>query len=78
VRCPAGGGRGPDPPWHAVFPAVYDTLDQALVHARSRPPFLRERMRLATTLEAFTTAGSFAGEVCQRWQLGELAETARS
>jgi anti-anti-sigma factor len=60
------------------FLPVYDTLDQALGHARSRPPFLRERLRLATTLEAFTTAGSFAGEVCQRWQLEELAETARS
>jgi hypothetical protein len=33
---------------------------------------------LATTLEAFTTAGWFAGELCQRWQLEELAETARS
>jgi anti-anti-sigma factor len=60
------------------FLPVYDTLDQALVHARSRPPFLRERLRLATTLEAFTTAGSFIGEVCRRWQLDELAETARS
>jgi anti-anti-sigma factor len=60
------------------FLPVYDTLDQALAHARSRPPFLRERLGLATTLEAFTTAGSFAGEVCQRWQLEELAETARS
>ena len=60
------------------FLPVYDTLDQALVHARSRPPFLRERMRLATTLEASHTAGWFAGEVCQRWQLDALAETARS
>ena len=60
------------------FLPVYATLDQALGHARSRPPFLRERLRLATTLEAFTTAGSFAGEVCQRWQLEELAEAARS
>jgi anti-anti-sigma factor len=57
---------------------VYASLDQALAQARSRPPFLRERLGLATTLEAFTTAGSFAGEVCQRWQLEELAETARS
>jgi anti-anti-sigma factor len=60
------------------FLPVYATLDQALGHARSRPPFLRERLRLATTLEAFTTAGSFAGEVCRRWRLEELAETARS
>lgn len=35
-------------------------------------------MRLATTLEASHTAGWFAGEVCQRWQLDALAETARS
>ena len=35
-------------------------------------------MRLATTLEASHTAGWFAGELCQRWQLDELAETARS
>jgi anti-anti-sigma factor len=60
------------------FLPVYDTVDQALAQARSRPPFLRERLGLATTLEAFTTAGSFAGQVCQRWQLEELAETARS
>jgi hypothetical protein len=60
------------------FLPVYATLDQALGQARSRPRFLRERLGLATTLEAFTTAGSFAGEVCQRWQLEELAETARS
>ena len=54
---------------------VYDTLDKALAHARSRPPFLRERLRLATTLEAFTTAGSFAGEVCiQQLRQGRLAE----
>lgn len=57
--------------------AVYDTLDQAVAHARSRPPFLRERLRLVATLEAITTAGWFAGEVCQRWQLEELTETAR-
>jgi anti-anti-sigma factor len=57
--------------------AVYDTLDQAVAHARSRPPFLRERLRLVATLEATTTAGWFAGEVCQRWQLDELTEAAR-
>jgi hypothetical protein len=56
---------------------VYDTVDQALAQARSRPPFLRERLGLVTTLDAFTTAGWFVGQVCRRWQLGELAETAR-
>jgi hypothetical protein len=60
------------------FLPVYDTLDQALAHARLRPPFLRERLRLVTTLDAFTTAGWFAGQVCRRWQLDGLAETARS
>jgi hypothetical protein len=56
---------------------VYDTVDQALAQARSRPPFLRERLGLVTTLDAFTTAGWFVGQVCRRWQLGERAETAR-
>lgn len=60
------------------FLPVYDTLEQALAHARSRPPFLRERLRLVETLGAFTTAGRFVGEVCRRWRLDELAETARS
>ena len=57
---------------------VDDTLDQALAQARSCPPLLGERLRLATTLDAFTTAGWFAGEVCRRWQLEELAETTGS
>ena len=57
---------------------VYDTLDQALAHARSRPPLLRERLGLVATLEAITAAGWFASEVCQRWQLQELTQTARS
>jgi anti-anti-sigma factor len=57
---------------------IYDTLDQAIAHARSRPPFLRERLRLAPTLEAIDTAQWFVGEVCRRWQLDELAGTAQS
>jgi anti-anti-sigma factor len=56
---------------------IYDTLEQALANARSRPPFLRERLRLAPTLDAISTACWFAGEVCQRWQLDELSETAQ-
>jgi hypothetical protein len=57
---------------------VYDTVDQALApQARSRPPFPRERLGLVKTLDAFTTAGWFVGPVCRRWQLEELAETAR-
>ena len=57
---------------------IYDTLDQAVAHARSHPPFLQERLRLVPTLDAITTAGWFVGEVCQRWQLDELTETAQS
>jgi anti-anti-sigma factor len=57
---------------------VYDTLDQAVAHARSRPPFLRERLRLVPTLEAIGTARWFVGEVCQRWQVDELTETAQA
>jgi anti-anti-sigma factor len=57
---------------------IYDTLDQAVAHARSHPPFLQERLRLVPTLDAITTAGWFVGEVCQNWQLDELTETARS
>jgi anti-anti-sigma factor len=57
---------------------IHDTLDQAVAEARSRPPFLRERLRLVATLDAVTTARWFVGEVCQRWQLEELTETAQS
>jgi len=39
-------------------PPIYDTLDQAVAHARSRPPFLRERLRLVPTLEAIDTTPS--------------------
>jgi anti-anti-sigma factor len=60
------------------FLPIYDTLEQALAQARSRPPFLRERLRLAPTLDAISTACWFVGEVCQRWQLDELTETAQS
>jgi anti-anti-sigma factor len=57
---------------------IYDTLEQAIAHTRLRPPFLRERLRLVPTLEAIGTARWFVGEVCQRWQLDELTETAQS
>jgi anti-anti-sigma factor len=60
------------------FLPIHDTLEQALAHARSRPPFLRERLRLAPTLDAISTACWFVGEVCRRWQLDELTETAQS
>lgn len=49
-------------------------LDQAIAHARSRAPFLRERLRLVPALEAIGTARWFAAEVCRRWRLDEPAE----
>jgi anti-anti-sigma factor len=38
------------------FLPVFGTLDQAIAHARSRPPFLRERLRIVPTIEAIETA----------------------
>jgi len=61
----------------ARFLMVYDTMEQALAHVRSRPAFLRERLRLVPTLDAITTARWFVGEVCQRWQADELTKTAQ-
>jgi hypothetical protein len=57
---------------------VYDTLAQAVAHSRSRPPFLSERFRLVSTLDAIGAARWFVGEVCQRWQLDELTATAQA
>jgi anti-anti-sigma factor len=57
---------------------IYHTLDEAVTHARSRPLFLRERLRLVPTLEAIDTAQWFVGQVCQRRQLDELAGIAQS
>jgi anti-anti-sigma factor len=56
---------------------ICDTLDQAVAMARSRPSFLRERLRLVPTLDAIATARWFVADVCQRWQLDELTETAQ-
>jgi anti-anti-sigma regulatory factor len=55
----------------------HDTLAQAIADARSRPPFLREQLRLVPTLDASGTARWFAAEVCRRWRLDEPAEAAQ-
>jgi anti-anti-sigma factor len=59
------------------LPPICDTLDQAVAQAHSRPPFLRERLRLVPTLDAIATARWFVADVCQRWQLDALTETAQ-
>ncbi len=56
---------------------ICDTLDQAVAQALSRPSFLRERLRLVRTLDAIATARWFVADVCQRWQVDELTETAQ-
>jgi hypothetical protein len=56
---------------------ICDTLDQAVAQAHSRPSFLRERLRLVPTLDAIATARWFVADVCQRWQLDALTETAQ-
>jgi anti-anti-sigma regulatory factor len=57
--------------------AHYDTLDEAIAHVRSRPPFLREQLRLVPTLEAIGTSRWFAAEVSRRWGLETSAEAAQ-
>jgi anti-anti-sigma factor len=57
------------------FLPVYSSLDEAVAHARSRPPFLREWLRIVPTLEAIETARWFVAEVCRRWQLEASTET---
>jgi anti-anti-sigma factor len=59
------------------LPPICDTLDQAVAQAHSRPSFLRERLRLVPTLDAIATARWFVADVCQRWQLDALTETAQ-
>ncbi len=58
------------------FLPLYQTLDQALAHARARPPYLREQLRLGPVPKASSLARAFAGEVCERWRLNGLAEPA--
>jgi len=57
------------------FLPVYSSLDEAVAQARSRPPFLREWLRIVPTLEAIETARWFVAEVCRRWQLEASTET---
>jgi LuxR family maltose regulon positive regulatory protein len=56
--------------------AMYPSLDQALRNARARPPRLGERLALGPVPTAAHDSRVFAGEVCGRWGLRELAEPA--
>jgi len=54
--------------------AVYPSLDQALQHARARPPWLREKIILGPVPTAARDGRAFVREVCGRWGLQVLAD----
>jgi LuxR family maltose regulon positive regulatory protein len=56
--------------------AMYAGLDQALEHARARPPRLRARLTLGPVPTAAAAGRQFVGEVCGRWGLQVLADPA--
>jgi LuxR family maltose regulon positive regulatory protein len=56
--------------------AMYASLDQALEHARVRPPWLREQLVLGPVPTAGRAGWAFVREVCGRWGLGGLADAA--
>jgi anti-anti-sigma regulatory factor/anti-sigma regulatory factor (Ser/Thr protein kinase) len=56
--------------------SLYGTLDEAIAHARVRPPRLRERLTLGPAPAAAGAARAFVRRLCARWELGALAEPA--
>jgi hypothetical protein len=56
--------------------AMYPSLDQALVNARARPPRVGERLALGPVPTAARAVRAFVREVCDRWGLQELVESA--
>jgi LuxR family maltose regulon positive regulatory protein len=56
--------------------AMYPSLDQALQHARARPPGLQERLALGPVPTAAAAGRALVREVCDRWGLGGLAWSA--
>jgi anti-anti-sigma factor len=56
--------------------AMYPSLDQALVNARARPPWVGERLALGPVPTAARAVRAFVREVCDRWELQELVEPA--
>jgi anti-anti-sigma factor len=59
----------------SVLP-VYDSLEDALRHARALPPRPRERVALQPVPAAAAAARSFVRECCDRWGLDGLTEDA--
>jgi anti-sigma regulatory factor (Ser/Thr protein kinase)/anti-anti-sigma regulatory factor len=51
------------------FLRLYADVDEAIGEALSRPPYLRDELRLAPTPTAPAAARAFVREVCEYWQL---------
>jgi anti-anti-sigma factor len=51
------------------FLRLYADVDEAIGEALSRPPYLRDELRLAPTPTAPAAARAFVQEVCEYWQL---------
>src|SRR5262245_49469397 len=51
------------------FLAVHPTLQEALAHARSRPPYLRAELPLGPSATAPGAARRFVHATCWRWRL---------
>jgi anti-anti-sigma regulatory factor/anti-sigma regulatory factor (Ser/Thr protein kinase) len=51
------------------FLSLYADVDEAIDKAISRPPYLRDELRLAPTPTAAAAARAFVREVCRYWQI---------
>jgi anti-sigma regulatory factor (Ser/Thr protein kinase)/anti-anti-sigma regulatory factor len=51
------------------FLSLYADVDEAIDKAMSRPPYLRDELRLAPTPTAAAAARAFVREVCRYWQI---------
>jgi anti-anti-sigma factor len=56
----------------AQFLAVHPTIEDALAHARSRPPHLRAELLLGPSVTAPAAARQFVLDTCWQWRLQEV------
>jgi anti-anti-sigma factor len=56
------------------FLAVHPTLEEALVHASSRPPYLRAELALGPSATAPAAARRFVHATCWQWRLQAVGE----
>jgi anti-anti-sigma regulatory factor len=55
---------------------MYDSMELALARSHLRPPHLVERLALTPNPASAAEARAFVRQVCGRWELGGLADTA--